>query len=122
MVLIDYSSAFNTVIPNWLSEKQFTLWLTPHATMHMGGEFILWLKVWFGMQASGASRVSTGIPQGCVLSPLLYTLWLHLFQDDTKIVKIAHIMTVIGLIIDEKETAYRRDSQPYWGSRPHKWE
>ena len=41
-----------------------------------------------------------GAPQGCVLSPLLYSLFTHWFSDET---------TVVGLITDNDETAYREE-------------
>lgn len=53
-----------------------------------------------------------GPPQGCVLSPLLHTLFKHdcvASQDNTSI-KFADDTTVIGLITGEDETAYRRET------------
>jgi hypothetical protein len=55
--------------------------------------------------------LSTGAPQGCVVSPLLYSLFTHdcmghaflqlnQFADDT---------TVLGLITNNDETAYREE-------------
>ena len=63
-----------------------------------------------GTRTSGTSTVSTGTPQGCVLSPLLYTLFTYdcaSTQRNTTIIKFADDTTVIGLITGGVETDYR---------------
>ncbi|KAK3522749.1 hypothetical protein QTP86_032027, partial [Hemibagrus guttatus] len=51
-------------------------------------------------------------PQGCVLSPLLYTLFTYdcvASQTNTKIIKFADDTTVIGLVTGGEETSYRTE-------------
>jgi hypothetical protein len=51
-----------------------------------------------------------GAPQGCVLSHLLYSLFTHdciARHDSNTIFKLADDITVVGLITDNDETAYR---------------
>ena len=93
MLFIDYSSAFNTVLPTRLAEKLLILGLTP--------SLCSWVldfltdrphKVRVATRTSGTRTVSTGTPQGCVLSPLLYTLFTYdsaSTQHNTTIIKFA---------------------------------
>ncbi|KAK3564955.1 hypothetical protein QTP86_031109, partial [Hemibagrus guttatus] len=56
----------------------------------------------------------TGVPQGCVLSPFLYSLFTHDCRPvygSNSIIKFADYTTVIGLIRDNDETAYRAEVQ-----------
>ena len=61
---------------------------------------------------SATLALNTGAPQGCVLSPLLYSLFPRdcvSMHDSHTIIKFADDMTVVGLITDDDETAYREE-------------
>ncbi len=63
-----------------------------------------------GNNTSSPLILNTGAPQGCVLSPLLYSLYTNdctATHSSNVIVKFADDTTVIGLITDNDETAYR---------------
>ncbi|KAI4889033.1 hypothetical protein NFI96_004409 [Prochilodus magdalenae] len=61
-----------------------------------------------------SNSLNTDVPQGCVLSPILYSLfthdWVPIYGSNT-IIKYADDTTVIGLIRDNDETAYRDEIQ-----------
>ncbi len=65
-----------------------------------------------GNNTSSPLILNTGAPQGCVLSPLLYSLYTHdctATHSSNVIIKFADDTTVIGLITDNDETAYREE-------------
>ena len=59
-----------------------------------------------GNNTSAMLILNTGSPHGCMLSPLLYSLFTH---DCNTIIKFADDTTVVGLITDNDETAYREE-------------
>uniref|UniRef100_A0A3B3IGF0 Reverse transcriptase domain-containing protein n=1 Tax=Oryzias latipes TaxID=8090 RepID=A0A3B3IGF0_ORYLA len=113
MLFIDYSSAFNTVVPHKLTHKLFSLgihpiicdWLLDFLTGRPQ-------SVRIGDRTSASIITNTGTPQGCVLSPILYTLFTHdcvASHKDNIILKFADDTAVIGRITGGDEAAYRRE-------------
>ncbi|KAK3525628.1 hypothetical protein QTP70_001446 [Hemibagrus guttatus] len=67
-------------------------------------------SVQIGNSTSSATTLNTGAPQGCVLSPLLFTLLTHdcaAMHISNHIIKFADDTTVVGLISKNDESAYR---------------
>uniref|UniRef100_A0A4W5LAU3 Reverse transcriptase domain-containing protein n=1 Tax=Hucho hucho TaxID=62062 RepID=A0A4W5LAU3_9TELE len=113
MLFIDYSSAFNTIVPSKLITKLRTLGLNT--------SLCNWILDFFkgrpqvvrvGNNTSATLILNTGAPQGCMLSPHLYSLFHHdctARHDSNTIIKFADDTTVVGLITDNDETAYREE-------------
>ncbi|KAK1802877.1 hypothetical protein P4O66_021404 [Electrophorus voltai] len=113
MLFVDYSSAFNTIIPSLLTKL---------GDLGLHTSLCDWISnflkdrtqsVRVGNCASSTLTLtltlSTGAPQGCVLSPLLHSLYTYdctATSSSTIIVKFADDTVVMGLILDNDERAY----------------
>jgi hypothetical protein len=65
-----------------------------------------------GNNISTSLILNTGAPQGCVLSPLLYSLFSHdcvAIHASNSIIKFSVHTKVVGLITNNDETAYREE-------------
>ncbi len=110
LLFIDYSSAFNTIVPIKLSSKLTDLGLN--------SSLCDWIQdlltgrpqvVKVSQFTSNSITLNVGAPQGCVLSPLLYSLYTHdcvSSHSSTSIIKFADDTVVLGLISNNDETAY----------------
>ena len=78
MLLIDYSSAFNTIVPSPHIIKLGALGLNP-ALCNWDRDFLTGRPqvVKVGNNISPSLIITTRAPQGIVLSPFLYSLFTH---------------------------------------------
>jgi hypothetical protein len=111
MLFIDYSSAFNTIVPSKLIINLGALGLNP-ALCNWVLDFLTGhpqvVKV--GNNTSTTLIPKTGAPQGCMFSPHLYSLFNH-YCEHTHVsnsIKFADDTTV-GLMTNNDETACREE-------------
>jgi hypothetical protein len=78
MLFTDYSSAFNTIVPSKLIIKLEALGLNP-ALGNWVQDFLMGCPqvVKVGNNISTSLILNTGAPEGCVISPLLYSLFTY---------------------------------------------
>ena len=119
MLFVDYSSAFNTIIPGKLYNKVLN--------MNIDISICQWVldfllnrpqSVRIGKLTSGYLTLNTGAPQGCVLSPLLFTLFTNdcvSKNDSIKMIKFSDDTTLEGLISNDDETIYRKEVEDLVG-------
>ncbi|KAI5614135.1 hypothetical protein C0J50_3856 [Silurus asotus] len=115
MLFIDFSSAFNRIIPQHLIEKLNLLGLNA-SLCNLILDFLTGRpqSVRIGNSISSTTTLGTGAPQGCVLSPLLFTLLTRncvAMHSSNHIIKFADDMIVVGLISKNDESAYREEVQ-----------
>ncbi|KAI4901454.1 hypothetical protein NFI96_022824 [Prochilodus magdalenae] len=113
MLFVDFTSAFNTMIPQTLTDKLSSLglrsslcnWVLDFLTNRPQSVRIHNLS-------SSTTILSTGSPQGCVLSPLLFTLLTYdcsPIHSGCHIVKFADDTAVVGCITNSDESGYRQE-------------
>ena len=111
VLYIDFSSAFNTIVPQFLIEKL-------HNVMKVNPYLSLWIcdfmtnrlqRIRLGEVVSDSRTLNVGAAQGCVLSPILFTLLASdsPISQSCNIVKYADDTCILGLISNNEETAYR---------------
>ncbi|KAM9826385.1 uncharacterized protein ACBT44_006652 [Syngnathus typhle] len=125
ILFVDFSSAFNTIAPDILQQKLIQL-AVPASTCQWITSFLTnrRQRVRLGGITSDTRTTNTGAPQGCVLSPLLFSLYTNDFSSGdspVKLLKYADDTTLIGLIQDGDETAYRQEVERlvHWCSQNH---
>ena len=103
ILFIDYSSAFNIIIPSILHKKlkhlglssQLCDWVLDFLTQRPQ-------TVKIGDNVSKVLIIDTGVPQGCVLSALLFSLYTYdcqIIDDETCfLTKFADDTSIVGLI------------------------
>ncbi|KAL0148310.1 hypothetical protein M9458_056372 [Cirrhinus mrigala] len=113
ILIVDFSSAFNTIIPTLLQTKLNHL-SVPSSVSQWITSFLMVRQqlVRMGTLMSSSRTTNTGAPQGCVLSPLLFSLYTNdctSKDPSVKLLKFPDDTTLISLIQDGEESAYREE-------------
>lgn len=101
MLFVDYISEFNSHPRHTYQEAAPPWSLLPSLFLYPGLPHQLPQSVRLGPHISPTITLSTSSPQGCVLSPLLYSLYTYdssPYYLPTSIIKFADDITVISLI------------------------
>ncbi len=109
LLFIDYSSAFNTIVQIKLALKLTDL--------SLNSSLCDWIQdfltgrpqvVKVGHFTSNSITLNLGAPQGCVLSPLLYSLYIHDWvssHSSTSIIKFADDTVVLLILLTLLQSA-----------------
>ena len=105
ILMIDFSSAFNSIEPVVLLKRLIDLGVNSNLVLFIN-DFLKERpqKVFASGKYSDEIVISTGAPQGCVLSPTLFSIYTDeiRFQNSiTTLFKFADDMALVGLLKDE---------------------
>ena len=112
LLFLDFSSAFNTLQPHLLVNKLLAMGVNP--------QLISWVhsfmtsrpqRVRVGSTLSDVLVTNTGAPQGCVLSPVLFTIYTadcRTADASSLQIKFADDTSLTGLLCDSDEAVYRQ--------------
>ena len=114
ILFLDFSSAFNTIAPQKLYDKLLRDLQVNELMCRWLLDFLLERPQVVRLQSrtSGSLVLNTGAPQGCVLSPLLFTLFTNDCRSSNEsvvLVKFSDDTTLSGLITDNNEMMYREE-------------
>ena len=112
ILFVDFSSAFNTIQPHLMIRKLTDLGVGKQFVM-LVHSFLTNRSQYVNVSGVCSSHVSisTGAPQGCVLSPFLYTMYTNSCRSaysNNHYFKYADDTALVGLLSDD-ETDYRSD-------------
>ena len=114
VLFVDFSSAFNTIQPHLLVRKLLELEIDPH-TVAWILNFLTDRTQFVGVDGENSNtvRTNTGAPQGCVISPVLFTIYTNDCRSsnpsNVPLLKFADDTTLQGLISNDDESAYRSE-------------
>jgi hypothetical protein len=112
-LFVDFSSAFNTIQPHLLTVKLNRMCVNPYISLWINSFLTDRIqRVLFMNSISDQMHTNTGAPQGCVLSPVLFSLYSNDYRhSDTScpIIKYTDDKSLTGLISMNDESSYRKE-------------
>ena len=116
VLFVDFTSAFNTIVPSILLEKLESM-NVPYYLQSLVKAFLVDRQqyVRIGNGKSSTLNCDIGCPQGCVLSPVLFSIYTDFIKstsEKVKIFKYADDMAIVGFLnFKDPSTSY-----PYFES------
>ena len=112
VMYFDFSSAFNTIQPHLLAKKLLNLESVPFSLVRWIVSYLTKRSQYVKVGTSAISNVimsNTGVPQGTVLAPFLFTVYTSDIRSEyasCPLVKFADDTALIGLISNDDDTLY----------------
>jgi len=111
-LFLDFSSAFNTIPPVRLIMKLKNQFLVPNYLCNWTFDFLTERQQYVSIQGRVSRTLTTNIgsPQGCILSPLLFSLYTNDLQTDQpgiSIIKYADDTLILGNLRKDASEHYR---------------
>jgi hypothetical protein len=115
ILYVDFSSAFNTMLPSVLIDKLNTMGVSPSLCKWILHSYLRHRtqRVRIGKTLSDPIVTNIGAPQGCVLSPVLFTHYTNNHRGiapHTHIIKYADDTAIVGLIRGNEEEQHYRNT------------
>ncbi|TWW55969.1 hypothetical protein D4764_09G0010190 [Takifugu flavidus] len=117
IMFLDFFSAFNTIQPRLLGEKLQVAGVDHHLTTWIL-DYLTQRPQFVRVKGTESDRLlcNTGVPQGTVLAPFLFTLYTTDFSHSTSschLQKFSDDSAAVGLITDGDDTEYRELIQDF---------
>ena len=114
VLFVDFSSAFNTIVPNILCDKLYGMGV-PNYLLSFISDFLTDRQQFVRINKNQSSVLSCdiGCPQGCVLSPILFSIYTDFIQSEhtnVKILKYADDMAIVGLLDFKTDASFYFDT------------
>jgi hypothetical protein len=120
VMFFDFSSAFNTILPHLLIQKLYDCHQVPSKVLSWILEYLTNRSQYVRMPSSGnmSSLITsnTGAPQGTVLAPYLFTLYMSDCRSSDiscPLIKFADDTIMIGLISNDNCMAYENELRSF---------
>ena len=112
IMYFDFSSAFNTIQPHLLADKLAQIHTIPHSMIRWILQYLTNRSQFVKLSNGNTSEViasNTGVPQGTVLAPFLFTVYTYDIRSTSphcSVVKFADDTALIGLVENDVDSMF----------------